>query len=108
MPIIEWLLTTRSFSIYQMFVLTKTFVPSELFDLDIILKVTAATYFFNLAHMNGGTYPTQASYQAVLGVLLFASVSLPTWTDLGHCDLQWRSPEVTTSPIGIYVNIPIS
>ena len=57
-----------------MSVLTKTFVPYEQFDLDIILKVTTATYILNLAHMNGGTYPPQASYQAVLGVLLFASV----------------------------------
>ena len=57
-----------------MFVLTKTFVPYEQFDLDNILKVTAASHILNLADLNSGTNHPQASYQAVLGVLLFASV----------------------------------
>ena len=74
MPIIEWLLTIRSFSICQMFVLTKTFVPHEQFDLDIILKVTTAICILNLAHLNSSTNPSQASNQAALDVLLFASV----------------------------------
>ena len=42
MPIFKWLLTTKSFSMFQMIVLTKDFIPYEQFDLDIILKVTAA------------------------------------------------------------------
>ena len=74
MPIIEWPLTARSFSICQIFVLTMTFVPYEQFDLDIILKVTTAIYILNLADLNGGTNPAQVSYRAALGVLLFAFV----------------------------------
>ena len=54
-----------------MFVLTKTFVPNEQFDLDIILKVAAANYFLNLADLNGSTNPPQSGNKAVLGVLLF-------------------------------------
>ena len=57
-----------------MIVLTMTFVPYEQFDFDIILKVTAATYYLNLADLNGGTNLPKASNQSVLGVLLFASV----------------------------------
>ena len=57
-----------------MIVLTKTFVPYEQFDLDIILKVTAAIDNLNLADMNCGTNRPKACHQAVLGVLLFASV----------------------------------
>ena len=57
-----------------MIVLTNSFVPYDQFDLDIILKVTAATYYRNLADLNCGTNPSKASNQAVLGVLLFASI----------------------------------
>ena len=57
-----------------MIVLTKTFVPYEQFDLDIILKVTAAIFDMNLADLNCCTYLPQASNQAVFNVLLFASV----------------------------------
>ena len=71
----------KIFSIHQMFVLTNTFVPYGQFDLDIILKVTAAIYILNLADLNGGTYLPQAGYQAVLGVLLFASV--------GSTNMDW-------------------
>ena len=67
---------TRSFSICQMFVLSKTFIPYEQFDLDFILKVTAAIYILTLADSNGSTKLLQASNQAVLGVLLFASTNM--------------------------------
>ena len=40
----------------QMFVLTKTFVPYDQFDLDIILKVTAAIYILNLADLPQVSY----------------------------------------------------
>ena len=85
-----------------MFVFTKTFIPYGQFDLDIILKVTAAIIILNLAHMNGSTNPWQASYQATLDVLLFASV----WSNqLGHCDIHTRGQNVSyKSPIGIHVN----
>ena len=73
MPNIEWLLT-RSFTMCQMFVLTKALVTYELFDLDIILKVRAAINILNLVDLNGGTNPPQASNQAVFGVFCFASV----------------------------------
>ena len=63
-------LTTISFSTCQIIDHTKTFVPYEQFDLAIILMLTA----LNLADLNSGTNPPQASNQAVLGVLLFASV----------------------------------
>ena len=59
-----------------MIVLTMTFVPYEQFDLYIILKVTAALYILNLADLIGGTNLPQASYQTVLGVLMFASPTL--------------------------------
>ena len=59
---------------FQMIVLTKTFIPYEQFDLDIILKVTAAIFNMDFADLNWGTNFPQASYQAVLGVLLFAYV----------------------------------
>ena len=58
----------------QMIVLTKAFVPYEQFDLDIILKVTAAISYLNLADLNCHTNLPQACNQAVLGVLLFAYV----------------------------------
>ena len=54
-------------------VLTKTFVPYEQFDLDI-LNVTAAIYDVNLTDLNCRTNLPQASKQAFLGVLLFASL----------------------------------
>ena len=38
-----------------MIVLTKTFIPNEQFDLDIILKVTAAIFYMELADLNWGT-----------------------------------------------------
>ena len=57
-----------------MIVLTKAFVPYEQFDLDSILKVTAAIYNLNLSDLNCRTNLPQASNQAVLAVLLFASV----------------------------------
>ena len=63
MTMIKWLLTTRSLSLCQMFVLSKTFVPYDQFDLDILFKVTAAIYFLNLADLNGATHPPQASNQ---------------------------------------------
>ena len=44
MPTIEWLLTTTSFSICQMILLSMTYVPYEQSDLDIILKVTTAKF----------------------------------------------------------------
>ena len=74
MPIIKWFLTTRSFLICQLFLLTKIYITYEQFDLDIILKVTAAIYILNLADWNSGTNPPQACNQVVLGVLLFASI----------------------------------
>ena len=61
-------------SICQQIVLSKTFVPFEQFDLDIILKVTEAIYILNLADLYCGTNSLQASNKAVLGVLLFASI----------------------------------
>ena len=60
-----------------MFVLSKTFVPYEQYDLDIILKITAAIYILNFTDLNRGTNPPQASNQAVLGVLLNASIGSP-------------------------------
>ena len=50
-------------------VLTKTFVSYELFDLDFILKVTAAIYNLNLAYLNCSKNLPKANNQAVLGVL---------------------------------------
>ena len=44
------LITTTSFSICQILVLTKTFIPYEQFDLYIILKVTAVIFNLNLTH----------------------------------------------------------
>ena len=55
-----------------MIVLSKTHIPYDQFDLDIILKVTAAIFNMDLADLNRGTSFPQASYRAVLGVLLFA------------------------------------
>jgi len=57
-----------------MIVFPKTFVLYAQFDLDIILKVTAAIYDLNVAHLNCHTNLPQVSKQAVWGVLLFASV----------------------------------
>ena len=73
MPIIQWFLT-RSFSICQIFLLTKTFITYEQLDLDIILKLTASIYILNLADLKSSTNPPKASNQAVLGVSLFASI----------------------------------
>ena len=42
-------------SMCQMILLTMTYVPYEQFDLDIILKVTAAIYNLNLADLHYGT-----------------------------------------------------
>ena len=67
-------MTIVSFSICKMIVLTKTFVPFEQFDLDIIPKVTTDIYNLNLADLNCSTNLSQASNQADLDVLLFASV----------------------------------
>ena len=67
-------LTTESFLICQMIVLTKTFIPYEQFDLDIILKVTVAVDNMNLADLKCGTNLLKARHQAILGVLLFAFV----------------------------------
>ena len=57
-----------------MIVLTKNFVPYDQFDLGIILKVTAAIFYLNLADFNCHTKLPQASNQALFNVLLFASV----------------------------------
>jgi len=57
-----------------MIALTKTFVLNAQFDLDIILKVTAAIFDLILADLNCRTNLPQASNQAVFNVLLFASV----------------------------------
>ena len=57
-----------------MIVLTKTFIPYEQFDLDIIHKVTVAIDYMNLADLKRGTNLLKARHQAVLGVLLFAFV----------------------------------
>ena len=57
-----------------MILLTMTYVPYEQFDLDIILKVTAAIYNLNLADLHCGTNIPQENNQAVLGVLLFTCV----------------------------------
>ena len=51
---------------------TSRSVPYNQFDLDIILKVTAAISNMDLAELNWGTDLPQGSYQTVLGVLLFA------------------------------------
>ena len=59
---------------WPMIVLTNSYLPYEQFDIDFILKVTKATYYVNLADLNFGTNLPQASIQANLGVLLFASV----------------------------------
>ena len=59
-----------------MIVLTNTFVPYEQFDLEPILKVTAATYCLSLADLNCGTKLPKASNQAVLDILFFASIVL--------------------------------
>ena len=88
----------------QLIVLTKTFVPFEQFDLDIILKVTTAGFNLDLADLKWGTYLFQASYQTVLGVLLFAYVGT---TNMHGPRSSWpsiRSPEVKTSPLRILVN----
>ena len=53
MHIIDWLLTTTSFSISQMFVFSISFASYEQFDLDIIPKVTGAIFILNLADLNG-------------------------------------------------------
>ena len=53
---------------------TKTFVPYEQYDLDIILNVPTAIYNLNLADLNCSTILPQASNQAVLGVFLVATV----------------------------------
>ena len=68
--------TFWSFSIFQMIVLAKTLILYEQFDLDTILKVTAAIFNMDLADLNWGTNLPQAGYQAVLGVLLFAYVGV--------------------------------
>ena len=57
-----------------MIVHTKAFIPYEQFDFDITLKVKAAIFNLNLAYLNCPTNLSQASYQDVLSVLLFASV----------------------------------
>ena len=57
-----------------MIVLTKNFVPYAQFDLDLILKVTAAIFYLNLADLNCCTNLPQASNQAVFNALLFVSV----------------------------------
>ena len=54
-----------------MIVLTKTFIPYEQFDLDSILKVTAAIDDLNLADMSCGP---KAHYQAIVDVLLSVSI----------------------------------
>ena len=63
-------------SVCQMIVQTKTFihVPYKQFDLDIILKVTAAIDDLNLEDLNCGTNLPKACHQTILGVLLFVSV----------------------------------
>ena len=80
-----------------MIVLTKAFVPYQPFDLDIILNVTAAIYNLNLADFNCSIYRPPASNEAVLDILIFASVWSTKMVNLGHCALHG----VTTSPIGI-------
>ena len=52
-----------------MIVLSKTYIPYEQFDLDIILKVIAAFYILNLADLNGSKL-----IKLFLGVLLWASI----------------------------------
>ena len=74
-------------------VLTKTSIPYEQFDHDIILKVTAAIYNRNLADLKCGTSLPQSNNQAVLGVLLFGCIVVCTvgstnMGDLDHCDLH--------------------
>ena len=60
--------------------LTNTFLPYEQFDLDNILKVTAATYYLNLADLNCDTNLPKASNQAFLDELLFVFIGT---TNLG-------------------------
>ena len=75
-----------------MIVLTNTFLPYEQFDLDIILKITAATYYLNFADLNCGTNLPKASNQAVLGELLFDFI--------GSTNMGWpMSPEVKTQNV---------
>ena len=57
-----------------MIVLTKTFIPYKQFDLDIVLKVTAAIDDLNLADLNCGTNLPKARHQDIYDVLMFASV----------------------------------
>ena len=57
-----------------MIVLTKDFVPYAQFDLDIILKVTAAIFDLNLADLYCCTNLPKTSNQAVFKVLLRVSV----------------------------------
>ena len=71
-----------------MIVLTKTLVQYDQFDFDIILKVTAAIFYLNLADLNYHTNWAQASNHAVFNALLFASVLSTNIFDVGHCDLQ--------------------
>ena len=87
-----------------MIVLTKTFVPYEHFDLDIILKVMAAICYLNLADLNCRTNLPQASIQAVFIVLLFAFVGSTNIYGPRSRWPTWRSQEVKTSPIGIHVH----
>ena len=101
-------LTALSLSIGQMIVLTNIFVRYKQFDLDIILKVTAANYHLNVANWKCSTDLPKASNQSVLGVLLFASIGS---TNMGWPRSLWptcRSPEVKMSLIGIHVNMVIS
>ena len=55
------------FNMCQMIVVTKTFVPYEQCDLDIILKATTAIYNLNFSNLICGTNLPQESYQADLG-----------------------------------------
>ena len=87
-----------------MIVLTKSFVPFEQSDRDIILKVTTAICYLKLADLNSRTNLPQASIQAVFIVLLFALVGSTNIYGPRSLWPTWRSPEVETSPIGIHVN----
>ena len=77
-----------------MIVLTKTFVPYKQFDLDIILKVTAAIYDLNLVDLCGNS-----NIQAVFIVFLFAFVGSTNMYEPRSLWPTRRSPEVKRLPL---------
>ena len=81
-----------SFSIRQMIVLTKTFIPYEQFDLDIILKVTAAIYnefgTFELQHKSSqASNQTGKTEESPYVVCRHIGDRLLPNINLGHSDL---------------------